>query len=103
MNQKTLDRLKELAPFIKSFRELHPREQEWLIPLLTPSVKTALAILDVIANDSLTYEEIANICELHPHSVTQILNALNEGGCDVSLSETQAFSPTGRHRVLARN
>ncbi len=102
MNQDTINRLKESAQSIEKFRNLHPQEQAWLEPLLHQTVKTALNILDTIANNPLTYIEIADICELHPTSVKQILNALSEGGTNIDLSEKTAFAPTGRPRNLAR-
>jgi response regulator of citrate/malate metabolism len=102
MNQDTIKKLKALAPTIEQFRNLQADEQEWLVAALHPTVKTALNILDSITLKSLTYEEIADICQLHHNSVRQILNALEEGGCRISLTEKTAFAPTGRPRTLAR-
>lgn len=102
MNTNTTKYLKEIARFVEKFRNLHPDEQEWLEPLLRNNVKTALNILDAISNTSLSYEEIANICELHPTTVKQMLSALSEGGCTIDMSEKTAFAPTGRPRTLAR-
>lgn len=102
MNQDTILRLKDAAPSIEKFRNLNPSEQDWLIPMLTQTVKTALNILDTIVDSPLTYQEIADTCELHPTSVKQILNALDDGGCKINLSEKTAFAPTGRPRNLAR-
>lgn len=102
MNQDTINRLKDAATSIDKFRNLNPSEQAWLTPLLNPTAKTALNILDTIANSPLTYQEIADICELHPTSVKQILNALDDGGCRIDLSEKTAFAPTGRPKNLAR-
>ncbi len=72
MNQSTIERLKLAAPSIEKFRQLHPDEQIWIEPLMNQTTKTALDILDAIANTPLTYEEIANTCELHINSVKQI-------------------------------
>lgn len=102
MNRSALDKLKRIAPSIEEFRKLPPEEQAWLEPMLTFSIKTALAILDVISQSPHTYEEIANICQLHPTSVKQILSALDDGGCRISLDEKSAFASTGRPRNLAR-
>ena len=102
MNQNTIERLKIAAPSIEKFRNLHPDEQIWFEPMLSQTIKTALNVLDAISNTPLTYEEIANICELHPTSVKQILSALDDGGCRIDLSEKTAFAPTGRPRNLAR-
>ena len=102
MNQNTIERLKLAASSIERFRNLHPDEQRWLEPMISQTMKTALDVLDAINNNPLTYQEIADICELHINSVKQILSALNEGGCVVNLSEKTAFAPTGRPRNLAR-
>ncbi len=102
MNQDTINKLKSIAPSIEKFRNLHLDEQIWLEPCLHKTARTALDILDAIANNPLTYQEIADLCELHPTSVKQILNALDDGGCIINLSETTAFAPTGRPRTLAR-
>ena len=102
MDQTTIRRLKENAAAIERIRNLHPDEQAWLVPCLNRRILTSLNILDAIANNPLTYEQIADICELHPTSVRQILGALSEGGCSISLSEKTAFAPTGRPRTLAR-
>jgi response regulator of citrate/malate metabolism len=102
MNDSTVKRLVAAAPSIEKFRNLNPSEQQWLEPMLHKTAKTALNILDAIANNPLAYEEIADICELHPTTVRQILNALAQGGCRIDLSEKTAFAPTGRPRNLAR-
>jgi response regulator of citrate/malate metabolism len=102
MNSETTKKLVRLAPSIEKFRNLQPDEQEWLLPCLHKTAKTALNILDAITQNPLTYQEIANECELHVNTVRQILYALNEGGCRISLDERTAFAPTGRPRNLAR-
>lgn len=102
MNTNTIKRLKDAAPSIEKLRHLHPEEQAWLAPMLTRTTKTALLILDAISQSPLTYEEIADTCELHINSVKQILWALNEGGCAIDMDERVAFARTGRPRKLAR-
>lgn len=102
MNSNTIERLKASAPSIEKFRNLHPDEQQWLEPMLSKTMKTALAVLDAISNTALTYQEIADECELHINSVKQILSALNEGGCCIDLSDKTAFAPTGSPRNLVR-
>lgn len=102
MNQVTINYLKKSAPSIERFRQLHPEEQKWMEPLLNHRTKTALNILDAISNTPLSYQEIADICELHINSVKQVLNALQDGGCRIDMSEKSAVAPTGRPRNLAR-
>ena len=102
MNESTIERLIDAAQAIEKLRNLHSSEQQWLEPILTKTTKTALNILDAIANTPLSYEEIADICELHPTTVRQILYALKDGGCNIDLSTKTAFAPTGRPRTLAR-
>jgi predicted Rossmann fold nucleotide-binding protein DprA/Smf involved in DNA uptake len=102
MNQDTINRLKAAAPSIEKFRNLHPDEQQWLEPMFSKTMQTALAVLDAISQTALTYEEIADECELHINSVKQILSALNEGGCRINLGDRTAFAPTGRPRNLVK-
>ena len=102
MNQDTIDKLKAIAPSIERFRNLHPDEQKWLIHLLSPTTLAALNMLDAIANQPMTFDEISKIVERNPQTVSQTLNALNEGGVNIDLTEKTAFAPTGRPRKLAR-
>jgi predicted transcriptional regulator len=58
----------------------------------------------LIAEKPLTFEEIADEMDMNPNTITQKLNALIEGGYSgLTLTESAAFSWTGRHRRLARN
>lgn len=104
MNQTTAKKLTTGARAIEQFRTLAEPEQEWLTQLLLvgKSALLALRILDAIAARPLTFEEIAIECECHPQTVSQILNALADGGMTLQLDETSAFAPTGRPRKLAR-
>lgn len=102
MNTGTIKRLKLAAPSIEKFRHLESEEQAWVKPLLSKTTQTALLILDSIEQTSLTYEEIADACELHVNSVKQILSALAEGGCSIDMNDRMAFARTGRPRKLAR-
>lgn len=102
MNTDTINRLKNAAPSIEKLRHLQPEEQDWIYPLLNKTIKTALFILDTISGSPLTYEEIADACELHINSVKQILSALSEGGCAIDMTDQVAFARTGRPRKLAR-
>lgn len=102
MNTQTIEKLQELAPAIERFRNLSPREQEWMAPLLAPIVKSALNILDCIEEQELSYLEIANTCGMHPTSISQILNALADGGCSISFRSKAAFAPIGRSRTLIK-
>ncbi|MBN3951899.1 MAG: hypothetical protein HWQ38_37735 [Nostoc sp. NMS7] len=104
MYKPTADRLKEGALAIEKFRTLADPEQEWLMELLKvgKSAVLALKILDTISTNPLTFEEIAHICECNPQTVSQILNALEQGGMTIQMDETSAYAPTGRPRKLAR-
>lgn len=102
MNQATIEKLKLAAPGIERFRQLHPSEQEWIEPLLDQTVRTALNILDCISNRPLTFDEVAKEVQMHPQSISQILNALSVSGVSIHLSEKGAYAPTGRPRKLAR-
>jgi predicted transcriptional regulator len=58
----------------------------------------------LIAEKSLTFEEIADEMDMNPNTITQKLNALIEGGYNgLTLTQTTAFSWTGRYRKLAHN
>ncbi len=102
MNRDTCQKLKDAALSIEKFRSLTESEQEWLIPLFGKSVLLALKILDAIASNPLTFEEIAEECNCSPQTVSQILNALEQGGMSIQIQESSAFAPTGRLRRLAR-
>lgn len=102
MDEAARDRLVEMAEAIEKFRRLHPAEQEWLYPLLNRNVRTALEILAAISGNMKSFEEIADLVGLHPHTVSQKLNALVEGGVSVDMTATGAKARTGRPRKLAR-
>lgn len=104
MNKTTLTKLSNGAKVLEQFRHLADSEQEWLIEVLKvgKSALLALDILDAIASQPLTFEEIGRICECHPQTASQILNALVEGGMSLSLNDKSAYAPTGRPRKLAK-
>lgn len=102
MHETFRRRLIEQGLSIEKFRCLHPTEQEWLLPMLSRGVKSTLALLDEIAEEKKTFEEIAAALGISPQTVTQKLNALLQGGIAIDLTETAAFAPTGRPRKLAR-
>lgn len=95
-------RLMDSALAIEKFRQLSPNEQDWIHPLLSKSVRSTLEILDLIAIEKLTFEDIGRTLGLSPVTVSQKLNALAQGGMAIDLSETAAYAPTGRPRKLAR-
>lgn len=101
MDDKVRQRLSENALAIEKFRDLHPTEREWLVPLLSKGVRSTLEILDLIETERLTYSEIGHLLGLSPTTVSQKLNALANGGMSLELSETAAYAPTGRPRRLA--
>lgn len=104
MYKPTADRLKEGALAIEKFRALADSEQEWLLELLKigKSAVLALKILDAISTNPLAFDEIADICECNAQTVSQILNALEQGGMTIQMDKTSAYAPTGRPRKLAR-
>lgn len=104
MNQETSFKLKNAALSIEKFRNLASNEQSLLLELLQvgKSALLALRILDAIASRPLTFEEIGADCSCHPQTVSQILNALAEGGVAVQMDGKTAYAPTGRPRKLAR-
>ena len=80
MDKVTTDRLEKLAPLIQKFLELHPDEQEWLLPLLGKAERRAITILQEIDNCPLTYNEAGKLTSTHPNTVKQTLYALSNGG-----------------------
>ncbi|MUG92806.1 hypothetical protein F7734_10230 [Scytonema sp. UIC 10036] len=48
MDKVTADKLTRLAPSLEKFLQLHPDEQEWLLPLLGRAERRAIAILEEI-------------------------------------------------------
>lgn len=104
MNVDTIERLGNVATLIEKFRNLEVEEQEWLLELLTvgKSAVLTLNILDVIAQVPLTFKEIAVECECHPQTVSQILNAVADGGMAITMHRKSAYAPTGRPRKLVQ-
>lgn len=102
MDVLTCNRLEDNALAIEKFRSLAPVEQEWLLPLLGKGTRSTLEILDLIAEEKLTFAEIGRLSGLSPITVSQKLNALARGGMAIDLSETAAYAPKGRPRKLAR-
>ena len=96
--------LRVKAKAIEQFMELEAAEREWIFPLLNRGVQSSIDILELIAEKPLTFEEIADEMDMNPNTITQKLNALIEGGYKgLTLTQTTAFSWTGRHRKLARH
>ena len=92
------------AQAIEQFMELEASEREWIFPLLNRGVQSSIEILELIAEKPLTFEEIADEMDMNPNTITQKLNALIDGGYGgLTLTQTTAFSGTGRHRKLARH
>lgn len=102
MNRDTIRRLKDDVPFLIKYRALHPDEQLWIEPLLKSNIRTAIRILNKISSHPLPYQQIAENLNLHPATVSQILNALADGGLRVILSKETAYAPIGRPRELVR-
>lgn len=102
MDEATRKRLVELALSIEKFRSLPTYEQEWLFPLLSRGIRGTLEMLDTIADEKLTFEEIARELGKSPITVSQRLNALLQGGMALDMTGTAAYAPTGRPRKLAR-
>lgn len=92
------------AKAIEQLMELEASEREWIFPLLNRGVQSSIEIIELIAEKPLTFEEIADEMDMNPHTITQKLNALIDGGYSgLTLTESTAFSWTGRHRKLARH
>ena len=96
--------LRAKARAIEQFMELEASEREWIFPLLKRGVQSSIEILELIAEKPLTFDEIADEMDMNQNTITQKLNALIDGGYSgLTLSESTAFSWTGRYRKLARH
>jgi hypothetical protein len=104
MDQSTVDRLTKLAPQIGRFFDLHPSEQAWLYPLLGRAERRAIAILECIQGNYLSYKEIGEQTDTHPNTVKQTLYALSNGGINLKVdSSNKWMTPQGgRNRKLTR-
>ncbi|MBD2006468.1 MULTISPECIES: hypothetical protein [Cyanophyceae] len=104
MEKATAERLTELAPKLGKFLDLHPDEQEWLLPLLGKAERRAVLILEEINNHPLTFKEIGALTDTHPTTVKQILTALSNGGLNFRVSKTGRWSTPvgGRNRKLIK-
>jgi len=52
--------LQAKAEVIGQFRDLEISEQEWLMPLLSRGIRTTMELLDLISEQPLIFEEIAD-------------------------------------------
>lgn len=104
MDKITSDRLAKLAPALGQFLELHPDEQAWLYSLLGRAERRAIAVLECIQGNYLSYEEIVEQCDSHPSTVKQVLYALSDGGINFRVdSSNKWMTPQGgRNRKLTR-
>lgn len=96
------ERLTNYAESYAKFLELEEKEREWLFPLLSRGTKTTVQILQLIAEQPMTFEELADEVGCCPTTVTQKLNALSKGGFGIEMTDTTASAPTGRPRKLVR-
>ena len=104
MDKITSNRLAKLAPALGRFLELHPDEQAWLYPLLGRAERRASTVLECIQGNYLSYEEIAQECDIHPSTVKQILYALSDGGINFKVNSSNKWMTPqgGRNRKLTR-
>ena len=102
MNQKNIEELEAIAPTLIEFFKLAETEREWLLPMMTPNIKSAVKLLKVIEFKPKTYKELADFTGLHHNTVRQKLLALKRGGFPIGISGNSSVFSTGRKRVLAR-
>jgi predicted transcriptional regulator len=95
--------LRAKAKAIELFMELEASEREWIFPLLNRGVQSCIEIIELIAEKPLTFEEIAEEMDMNHNTISQKINALMDGGYSgLTLTESTAFTQTGRCRQLAR-
>jgi hypothetical protein len=104
MDKATTERLTKLAPQIQQFLDLHPDEQAWLFPLLGRAQRRAIAILECVQGNYLSYKEIGEQTDTHPNTVKQTLYALSNGGINFRTSTTGKWMTPqgGRNRKLTK-
>jgi predicted transcriptional regulator len=96
--------LRAKAKAIEQLMELEYSDKEWIFSLLNRGVLSSIKILEFIAEKPLTFDEIADEMDMNSTTIAQKLNALIDGGYSgLTLTESSAFSWTGRHRKLARH
>lgn len=105
MNKDTAERLKSLVDCFDFFLELHPDDQDKLLPLLGRSERRTIEMLFLIQGKFLTYEQIASELELHISTVKTTLYALQAGGMTrLTQDKTGKWSTPkgGRYRALKK-
>lgn len=104
MNELTRNKLKENATRILEFQSLELGVQSLVKPLLNKTFQSTLKLLEVISeygDEGITYQELGEIVGHHPTSVSQKLNALDDGGYPLILDDESARIEsihTGRFR-----
>jgi hypothetical protein len=104
MDKITSDRLAKLAPTIQQFLDLHPDEQAWLYLLLGRAERRAIAVLECIQGNYMSYEEIADQTDSNISTVKQILYALSDGGINFHVNSSNKWMTPqgGRNRRLTK-
>lgn len=102
MHDTARQKLTELADSYYEFLRLTEVEQKWLLPIFSRGSRATIELLKMIAEQPMTFEEIALELGINQQTATQKLNALAKGGFPIELTDSSAFAPTGRPRKLAR-
>ncbi|CAK0756388.1 hypothetical protein CCP1ISM_680001 [Azospirillaceae bacterium] len=102
MHDDQREKIRALAKEIYKFQNLEDSEKKWIKPLLSRGIVKILEMLDLIENNALTFEEIADDLGIHQTTVSQRINGLIEGGYPISLNGKTAIATTGRPRKLAK-
>ena len=103
MDARTVERLINIAPQIERFMQIEESEKKWLFLIVGKAEKRAIAILEAIENQYLTYEEIAKLTECNKNTVKQIVYALEKGGIPININSQEKFIyNTGRSRQLIK-
>lgn len=91
---KTMERIKECAKFLSTPTAQNARGY------LDKPLETALKVIDQFADGKAKdYEEIAEAIAISPRTVSQIINALNQGGYPLQFTYGAVKASTGRKPV----
>lgn len=77
MNEQTRYKIEDNAISIARYLDLDPEEQNWLYPLLSKSVQSAISVAEAIGKTPKSYVEIADEVELNSNTVKQLIYALS--------------------------
>lgn len=102
MNSDTYKKIELAVPFLVKYFELDKTEHQWIYPHLDKSIRSTIQILNLIIEESLTYEGIAEELGINMNTVIQKINALKDGGFPLEVKPDKAIYAPSRKKNLIR-